>query len=161
MMLQPDAVWLAVAPVDMRLGIDGLSLKVQQALGRAPCDGTAYVFSNRRRNRIKLICWDGNGVWLCQRRLHRGHFIWPQPGDEVCELADEQWQWLISGVDWQRLLAPTVEIALSENKHHDAADFSFSPAIWDSAIKESSYVAAQEELRLGLPDKDLASRKGR
>ena len=105
MMLQPDAVWLAVAPVDMRLGIDGLSLQVQQALGRAPCDGTAYVFSNRRRNRIKLICWDGNGVWLCQRRLHRGHFIWPQPGDEACELADEQWQWLISGVDWQRLSA--------------------------------------------------------
>jgi transposase len=105
MMLQPDAVWLAVAPVDMRLGIDGLSLQVQQALGRAPCDGTAYVFSNRRRNRIKLICWDGNGVWLCQRRLHRGHFIWPQLGDEVCELADEQWQWLISGVDWQRLSA--------------------------------------------------------
>lgn len=105
MMLQPDAVWLAVAPVDMRLGIDGLSLQVQQALGRAPCDGTAYVFSNRRRNRIKLICWDGNGVWLCQRRLHRGHFIWPQPGDEVCELADEQWQWLISGVDWQCLSA--------------------------------------------------------
>lgn len=105
MMLQPDAVWLAVAPVDMRLGIDGLSLQVQQALGRAPCDGTAYVFSNRRRNRIKLICWDGNGVWLCQRRLHRGHFIWPQPGDEVCELAGEQWQWLIPGVDWQRLSA--------------------------------------------------------
>lgn len=103
MKLQPDAVWLAVAPVDMRLGVDGLSLQVQQALGRTPCDGTAFVFSNRRRNRIKLICWDGNGVWLCQRRLHRGHFVWPQPGDAVCELSDEQWQWLISGVDWQRL----------------------------------------------------------
>ena len=101
MKLQPDAVWLAVAPVDMRIGIDGLSLQVQQALGRAPCDGTAYAFSNR----LKLICWDGNGVWLCQRRLHRGHFVWPQPGDDVCELTDEQWQWLISGVDWQRLSA--------------------------------------------------------
>lgn len=107
MRLQPDAVWLAVAPVDMRLGVDGLSLQVQQALGRAPCDGTAYVFANRRRTRMKLICWDGNGVWLCQRRLHRGHFVWPQPGDAVCELSDEQWQWLISGVDWQRLSATT------------------------------------------------------
>lgn len=56
--------------------------------------------------------------------------------------------------------AHTVEIAMSENMHHDAADFSFSPAIWDSAILESSYVAAQEELRLGLPAEDLASRKG-
>ena len=99
MKLRPDAVWLAVAPVDMRIGIDGLSLQVQQTLGRAPCAGTAYAFSNR----LELIYWDGNGVWLCQRRLHRGHFVWPQPGDDVCELTDEQWQWLISGVDWQRL----------------------------------------------------------
>lgn len=105
MRLQPEAVWLAVQAVDMRLGIDGLALQVQQALGRPPCDGTAYAFSNRRRTRLKLICWDGNGVWLCQRRLHRGHFVWPQAGDAVCELSDAQWQWLVSGVDWQRLSA--------------------------------------------------------
>jgi transposase len=105
MKLQLAAVRIAVAPVDMRLGADGLSLLVQQALGCTPCDGTAYVFSNRRRNRMKLVCWDGNGVWLCQRRLHRGHFIWPQAGDAVCELSDEQWQWLVAGADWQRLSA--------------------------------------------------------
>jgi transposase len=106
MKLQLTAVRIAVAPVDMRLGADGLSLLVQQALGAAPCDGTAYVFGNRRRNRLKLVCWDGNGVWLCQRRLHRGHFVWPQACDAVCELSEEQWQWLVSGVDWQRLSAP-------------------------------------------------------
>ena len=102
MKLQLTAVRIAVAPVDMRLGADGLSLLVQQALGGAPCDGTAYVFSNR----LKLVCWDGNGLWLCQRRLHSGHFVWPQAGDAVCELSEEQWQWLIAGVDWQRLSAP-------------------------------------------------------
>lgn len=106
MMLQPESVWLAVAPVDMRIGIDGLSLRVQQALGRAPCDGTAYVFSNRRRNRLKLVCWDGCGVWLCQRRLHRGSFTWPQANDSAWELSAQQWQWLVTGVDWQRLSAP-------------------------------------------------------
>jgi len=105
MKLQPDAVWLAIDPVDMRAGIDGLSLRVQQALGGTPCNGTAYVFSNRRRTRLKLICWDGAGVWLCQRRLHRGYFVWPQAGDAVCELSLEQWQWLVAGVDWQRLSA--------------------------------------------------------
>lgn len=105
MNLQPESVWLAVAPVDMRIGVDGLSLRVQQALGRAPCDGTAYVFSNRRRTRLKLICWDGNGVWLCQRRLHRGCFIWPQAHDQAWKLSTEQWQWLVAGVDWQRLSA--------------------------------------------------------
>ena len=57
-MIRPDQVWLAVEPVDMRTGIDGLSLKIQQARGRSPCDGT--------------------GVWLCVRRLHHGRFNWQQ-----------------------------------------------------------------------------------
>jgi transposase len=106
-MLQPSAVWLAVEAVDMRLGMDGLSLRIQQALGRAPCDGTAYAFSNRRHTRLKLLCWDGNGVWLCQRRLHRGHFVWLQVGDAVCEITAAQWQYLIAGIDWQRVSVPS------------------------------------------------------
>lgn len=63
MTLQPEQVWLAIQPVDMRLGIDGLSLLVQEALGKAPCDGSAYAFRNRRQNRLKLLIWDGAGVW--------------------------------------------------------------------------------------------------
>ena len=51
-MIRPEQVWLAVEPVDMRMGIDGLSLKIQQALGRSPCDGTAYAFRNRSGNRL-------------------------------------------------------------------------------------------------------------
>lgn len=105
MKLQAESVWLATQPVDMRIGVDGLSLHVQQALGRGPCDGTAYVFSNRRHTRLKVVCWDGNGVWLCQRRLHRGQFVWPQAGEASWVLTDAQWQWLIAGVDWQRLTA--------------------------------------------------------
>lgn len=102
---QPQHVWIAIEPVDMRLGIDGLSLRVQQALGRAPCDGSAYAFSNKRGNRIKLLMWDGAGVWLSQRRLHRGRFLWPRGAEATCTLDQAQWQWLISGVDWQRLSA--------------------------------------------------------
>ncbi len=102
---QPQQVWLAIEPVDMRLGIEGLSLRVQQALGKAPCDGSAYAFSNKRGNRIKLLVWDGAGVWLSGRRLHRGRFVWPQGGDVICTLDGAQWQWLITGVDWQRLSA--------------------------------------------------------
>lgn len=108
MKLQAESFSLATQAVDMRTGIDGLSLHVQQVLGRAPCDGTAYVFSNRRRTRLKLVCWDGNGVWMCLRRLHRGQFVWPQPHETSWQLTDEQWQWqwLIAGVDWQRLAPP-------------------------------------------------------
>ena len=102
-MIQPAQVWLAVEPVDMRLGIDGLSLKIQQALERSPCNGTAYAFRNRRRNRIKLLIWDGTGVWLCLRRLHHGHFTWPTADTITFTMTATQWKWLITGADWQRL----------------------------------------------------------
>ena len=74
----PNQVWLVVEPIDMRAGIDGLSQRIQNTLGRSPCDGSAYAFRNRRRNRLKLLVWDGTGVWLCHRRLHQGHFTLAQ-----------------------------------------------------------------------------------
>lgn len=88
----------------MRMGMDGLSLRVQLALGRPPCDGSAYAFRNRRGNRLKLLVWDSTGVWLCQRRLHQGSFVWPKADDKVCSLSTTQWNWLIAGVDWTRLM---------------------------------------------------------
>lgn len=99
----PTQVWLVVEAIDMRAGIDGLSLRIQNTLGRSPCDGSAYAFCNRRGTRLKLLVWDGTGVWLCQRRLHRGHFTWPDADTVTCVLSAAQWQWLITGVDWQRL----------------------------------------------------------
>ena len=101
----PAQIWLAVEPVDMRRGIDGLSAIVQQRLGYAPCAGAAFIFRNRAGNRLKVLLWDGNGVWLCQRRLHRGSFTWPKASETVFALSQAQWQWLIAGVDWQRLSA--------------------------------------------------------
>jgi hypothetical protein len=57
-----EAIWLAVEPVDGRLGIDGLSRRIEQTLGRSPCDGSAYGFCNRAGNRIKLVVWDRLGI---------------------------------------------------------------------------------------------------
>jgi transposase len=102
-MIRPEHVYLAVEPVDMRWGIERLSCHVQHAIGRTPCDGSAYAFTNRQRSRLKLLIWDTTGVWLCQRRLHRGLFHWPKAGDSVCMLSAQTWQWLIAGVEWQRL----------------------------------------------------------
>ncbi len=93
----PSQVWLVVEPIDMRAGIDGLSQRIQNTLGRA------YAFRNRRQNRLKLLVWDGTGVWLCQRRLHRGHFIWPTSNATTFALTSAQWGWLAAGIDWQRL----------------------------------------------------------
>ncbi len=100
----PGRIRAVVAPVDMRLGADGLSLKLQ-SLGADPFDGSAYLFCNKRGNRLKVLAWDGNGVWLCQRRLHRGGFTWPRPGDLFFTLTPAQWEWLVAGVEWQRLEA--------------------------------------------------------
>ena len=101
----PKQVWLVVEPIDMRAGIDGLSQRIQNTLGCSPCDGSAYAFRNRRLTRLKLLVWDGTGVWLCQRRLHRGRFIWPTSNDTTFSLTSAQWAWLTAGVDWQRLSA--------------------------------------------------------
>lgn len=101
----PPQIWLVVAPVDMRRGIDGLSAIVQQVLGESPCAGSAFVFRNRAGNRLRLLVWDGNGVWLCQRRLHQGGFVWPKVLDAGFAISQAQWDWLVTGVDWQRLSA--------------------------------------------------------
>jgi transposase len=105
-MIRPEHVWLVVEPVDMRAGIDGLSQRIQNTLGRSPCDGSAYAFRNRSATRIKLLIWDGTGVWLCQRRLHQGRFVWPDGNTPTTTLTAQQWNWLITGVEWQRLDAP-------------------------------------------------------
>ena len=102
---QPAQIWLAVSPVDMRRGIDGLSAIAQQGLGQAPGAGSAIVFRNKAGNRLRLLLWDGNGVWLCQRRLHRGSFVWPKTNDLCFLVSAAQWHWLVAGVDWQRLSA--------------------------------------------------------
>jgi transposase len=101
----PGQIWLSVAPVDLRRGIDGLSALVQQTLGQQPCAGSAFVFRNASGNRIKVLPWGGTSVWLCQRRLHQGHFIWPKPGEQSLSTTQSQWEWLIAGADWQRLSA--------------------------------------------------------
>ena len=105
LILTPEHIWIAVEPVDMRRGIDGLSLIVQQVLGYSPCAGSAFIFHNRPGNRLELLLWDANGVWLCQRRLHEGSFVWPKATEASFAVTQVQWQWLISGVDWQRLSA--------------------------------------------------------
>jgi len=102
-MISADQVMIMVQPVDMRLGIDGLSALVQQALQTSACDGRLYLFRNRAGNRLKALCWDGNGVWLCQRRLHQGKFHWPQLGESSVVLSSAQFDALVMGLEWQRI----------------------------------------------------------
>lgn len=101
----PEQIWLVVEPMDLRRGIDGLSLWVQETLGDAPGAGSAFIFHNRSRSRLKVLLWDGNGVWLCQRRLHRGRFVLPRSQAPRLSMSQAEWSGLIAGIDWQRLSA--------------------------------------------------------
>lgn len=101
-MLSPRGWYLATAPIDLRCGTDRLLVLVQSLAGDA-LTGGAYVFRNRSGTRIKVLLADATGVWLCTRRLHRGRFVWPRPGESVFEVSRQQLDWLCAGVDWQRL----------------------------------------------------------
>lgn len=101
-MLSPTGWWLAVAPADLRCGIDRL-LGLIGTLGHDARAGGAYVFRNRSGTRIKVLMVDAQGVWLCVRRLHEGSFHWPRSGEAAWSLSAEQFAWLAAGVDWQRL----------------------------------------------------------
>jgi len=69
-------ILLAVEPVDFRKGIDGLAGLCRQALGTDPLGGALVVFRSRSRRALKLLCYDGQGYWLCQKRLSHGRFAW-------------------------------------------------------------------------------------
>ena len=69
-------ILLAVEPVDFRKGIDGLAQLCRQRLQSDPMAGAVFVFSNRRRKALKILCYDGQGFWLCQKRLSQGRFTW-------------------------------------------------------------------------------------
>jgi transposase len=69
-------IFLAVAPIDGRKGIDSLAAVCRQVLGDNPLDGAVYVFRNRTGTTLKLLAYDGQGFWLCTKRLSHGHFAW-------------------------------------------------------------------------------------
>src|SRR6266446_1639693 len=78
-------VWLAVGRTDMRRGMNGLALQVQEALRRDPHAGDLFVFRGARGNLIKILWHDGLGMSLYAKRLEKGRFIWPSPADGVME----------------------------------------------------------------------------
>lgn len=69
-------ILVAVEPVDFRQGIDGLARVCQQTLQQDPFRGWVFVFRNRRATAVKTLVYDGQGFWLCHKRLSRGHFRW-------------------------------------------------------------------------------------
>lgn len=101
-MIRVDAVWLAVNPLDMRLGTEAALARVVAIFGAAH-PNHAYLFANKRANRMKVLVHDGIGVWLAARRLNAGKFVWPQGVAGTLSLTRPQLDALVLGLPWQRL----------------------------------------------------------
>ncbi len=85
-MIRIDTVWLGVEPLDMRAGTEAALARVVHVFGAAH-PHHAYLFANRRANRMKVIVHDGIGVWLAARRLNQGKFVWPKDAGATCSLS--------------------------------------------------------------------------
>jgi transposase len=108
---------LAIDPADFRKGIDGLAALCRQALEEDPFNGTLFIFTNRPRNAVKVLVFDGGGFWLCQKRFSRGRLAWwPSHQDQSSFLVNpSQLQILLSQgnpldasipSDWRPLPSP-------------------------------------------------------
>jgi transposase len=98
---------VAVSPVDFRSGIDGLCRLCREALSLDPFSGAVFVFRNRRATSVKLLAYDGQGFWLCQKRLSEGKFKhWPVSCGQVQrQLLSHELSVLLAGGDPERTRA--------------------------------------------------------
>lgn len=94
-------IYLATGVTDMRKGFNGLYGLVRDRLECDPTSGHAFLFANARRNRLKLIVYDGSGLWVCAKKLDRGCFRWPVVDGTVKKivLSHEELALLLGGID--------------------------------------------------------------
>ncbi len=94
-------VYLAAGATNMRKGFEGLHGLVRDRLACDPLSGHVFLFANAQRNRLKLLFWDGSGLWVCAKRLEKGRFRWPEAtaGEATITLSYEELTLLIGGID--------------------------------------------------------------
>ena len=95
-------VWIATGHTDMRRGMQGLALQVQEQLKRDPHGGDLYVFRGRRGDLAKILWHDGVGLSLYAKRLDRGKFIWPSAKEGVISISAGQMAYMLEGIDWRK-----------------------------------------------------------
>lgn len=92
-------VLVALAPVDLRGSFNRLYGLVREQLNEDPLSGHLFVFTNRQRNRLKVLYWDGSGLWVCAKRLEQGRFTWPSGEATSLSLRPEEWSALVHGLE--------------------------------------------------------------
>jgi|SRR5215469_7736858 len=94
-------IYVATGATDMRKGFCGLEGLIRERLESDPTSGHIFLFANARRNRLKLVYFDGSGLWVCAKRMERGRLRWPEPSSNAhrVQLSQEQFALLIGGID--------------------------------------------------------------
>jgi transposase len=92
-------IYLVAGVTDMRKSYNGLAAIVEHHLVQDPLSGHVYIFCNRRRDRVKLLLWDGSGLWVCAKRLEKGTFAWPRSNEKAVQLTGEELTLLVGGID--------------------------------------------------------------
>lgn len=92
-------VFVATTPVDLRAGFNKLFAFTESVLKENPMSGHWFVFTNQERNRVKVLFWDGSGLWVCAKRLEQGRFSWPRSQEACASLRSEELLALLSGLE--------------------------------------------------------------
>ena len=97
-------IFVALEAVDMRKSFNGLWTAASERLLEDPKHGAVFCFINREHTRLKLLYWDGTGVWVLAKRLEQGRFSWPEPGEKRAKLAlaPETLALLVGGIELKR-----------------------------------------------------------
>jgi transposase len=97
-------IYLAMGATDMRKGFDGLFGLVKHRLEEDPLSGHLFLFCNRPRTRLKVLFWDGSGLWVCAKRLEKGAFSWPQETEQMrkASINQQELAMLLGGLDLSR-----------------------------------------------------------
>ncbi len=101
-------VVVASQPIDFRRGVHGLVALVAEALDSDPYCGDVFIFRSKRKDRLKLLAWDGSGMVLATKWLEEGGFTWPPITAGRVEISPEQMAVLVAGLDWTKLAPAAV-----------------------------------------------------
>lgn len=94
-------VFIAVGTTDMRAGMNGLALKIQEVLKRDPHAGDLFVFRGKRGNLLKVLWHDGLGMSLYAKRLEKGKFVWPITAGDPVTITPAQLGYMLEGIEWR------------------------------------------------------------